>query len=243
MIYGSFSRGFKSGNYNVTAPPGSMAVNPEFIDAYEVGLKTQIFDNRVQINTAAFYYDYADMQVTRIESGSLITVNAAEAKIKGLEMDFQANLTNALSLKGGISYVDSEYTSFENAPVYVPSATGLGGNDLVTTDLSGKTLARSPELTYNLGATYNIADFMLGVNYYYNDGFGWEPSGRVQQDSYELINAFVSWTSPDEHWGVKIFGNNLTDEEYATFVTEQSVADNYEPAAPRTYGVEFSFNF
>ncbi|POP53960.1 TonB-dependent receptor [Zhongshania marina] len=243
LAYASLSRGFKSGNYNVSAAPGQVPVDPEFIDSFELGVKAQVLDNRLQFNFAAFAYDYTDMQVSRIEAGSLVTVNAAEADVSGLEFDFVGNVSSQLQVMGGLSYVKSEYAKFKNAPVYVPSSTGLGGNELVVTDLSGNDLARSPEVTANVGATYDIGPFVLGANYYYNDGFSWEPSGRIKQDSYQTVNAFAAWYNSDRTIGVRLYGNNLTDEEYASFVLEQEVADNYEPAPPRTFGVELSYEF
>jgi len=84
---------------------------------------------------------------------------------------------------------------------------------------------------------------LLGANYYYNDGFAWEPSGRLREDSYGLVNAFVSWRDAGDNWGLRIFGDNLTDEEIRSFALEQELGDHYASAAPRTYGVEFSFNF
>lgn len=241
MVYASASRGFKSGNYNALAPVDTPPVNPEFINAYEVGVKSSLAEGRIQLNAAAFFYDYSDLQVSRIEAGSLVTVNAAEAEIKGIEMDAQANVTSHLSLRAGLSYVDSEYTSFEDAPVFEPS--GVGGNVLVARNLSGNSLARSPDLTVNLGFTYTLDRISFGANYYHNDGFSWEPSGRIQQDSYSLVSAFLAWQDPESNWGVRLFGENLSDEEYATFVTEQQVGDNYEPAAPRTFGVELTYEF
>ncbi|MET0984229.1 MAG: TonB-dependent receptor [Steroidobacteraceae bacterium] len=250
MVYGSYSRGFKSGNYNVTgnySVPGSGPVDPEFIDAYEVGTKSVLWDNRVQLNAAAYYYDVKDLQLARIEAGSLVTVNAASAEIKGFEMDFLANATDQLQVRGGFSYVDGEYKKFPNAPVFLPNPLGIGGNIQTAADLSGKKLARTPKITWNLGGTFTVpssmGEFALGANYYYNDGFTWEPAGRIEQDSYDLVSAFVSWKDPTEHWGVRIYGENLTDEEYASFALEQALGDNYAAAAPRTYGVELSYDF
>lgn len=246
MVYGSYSRGFKSGNYNVTGV-GKPAVNPEFIDAYELGMKSTLLDGRAQFNAATYFYDYKDLQLSRVEGGSLVTINAASAEIMGFEMDFLANVTSQLQLRGGFAWMDTEYTEFPNAPVYIPNAFGLGGNDLIALDLSGNELARAPEITFNIGGTYAIpvtsGEVLLGLNYYYNDGFAWEPSGRLQEDSYGLVNAFVSWRDASDSWGVRIFGDNLTDEEIKSFALEQALGDHYASSAPRIYGAEVSFSF
>jgi iron complex outermembrane recepter protein len=245
MGYLSYSRGFKSGNYNVTGI-GTPAVNPEYIDAYEAGVKTSLADGRVQLNGAAYYYNYKDMQVSRIEAGSLVTVNAAAARIKGAEVDFLANATSHLQFRGGMAWMNSEYTDFQNAPVYVPN-TLLGGNELVTENLTGNELPRAPKFTGNLGATYTIRSptgkFMIGVNDYYNAGFNWEPSGRIKQPSYNLVSAFLSWQSSNDRWLVRLHGENLTDVQYAAFALEQALGDGYASAAPRTYAVDVTLHF
>jgi iron complex outermembrane recepter protein len=245
MGYLSYSRGFKSGNYNVTGI-GTPAVNPEYIDAYETGVKTSLAGGRIQLNGAVYYYDYKDMQVSRIEAGSLVTVNAAAAKIKGAEFDFLANATSQLQFRGGMAWIDSEYTDFQNAPVYVPN-TLLGGNDLVTRNLSGDELPRAPKFTGNLGATYTIPStngkFMIGLNDYYNAGFNWEPSGRIKQPSYNLLSAFLSWQSLNDRWLVRLHGENLTDEQYAAFALEQALGDGYASAAPLTYALDVTLHF
>jgi iron complex outermembrane recepter protein len=225
---------------------GLSTVNPEFSNAYETGVKTTLAGGRVQLNAAGYYYDYKDLQVSRVEAGSLVTVNAAAARIQGAEMDFLANATSQLQIRGGLAWIDSKYTQFQNAPVYVPNVL-LGGNELITKDLSGNELARAPKATVNLGGTYTIpaavGRFMLGLNDYYNSGFNWEPSGRIKQPSYNLLSAFISWHDTSERWLVRLHGENLTDVKYAAFALEQALGDGYASASPRTYAVEVSRHF
>lgn len=244
LLYGSYSRGFKSGNFNA-ASVGTPPVDPEIIDAYEVGYKATLMDGAAQLNMAAYFYDYKDLQVTRTLAGSLVTENAAAAEILGFEADLIANLTDALTIRAGLSYIDSEYTDFLNAPVFTPTPF-LGGNSVSSADVSGNPLARTPDFTFNLGGDYNIhlesgQSVNLGLNYAYNDGYNWEPSSRTVQDSYGLLSAYVSWKSADERYGLRLFGSNLTGEEYFSFVTSTQVTDNYSAAPPRTWGVELSF--
>ena len=244
LLYASYSRGFKSGNFN-SASLGTPPVDPEVIDAYEVGYKATLMDGAAQLNMATYFYDYQDLQVTRTLAGALVTENAAAAEILGFEADLVANLTDALSVRLGFSYIDSEYTDFPNAPVFTPTPF-LGGNSVGSADVSGNELARTPEYTFNIGGDYYIPldsgqSINLGLNYAYNDGYNWEPSSRTVQDAYGLLGAYLSWKSADERYGVRLFGSNLTDEEYFSFVTSTAVTDNYSAAPPRTWGVEFSF--
>ncbi|MFT4256904.1 MAG: TonB-dependent receptor [Pseudoxanthomonas sp.] len=246
MVYGSYSRGFKSGNFP-SASPGSPPVNPELIDAYEVGFKSTILDGGARLNGAMFFYDYSDMQVTRTSQGALVTENAAAAEVLGLEVDFVANLTANLSTRVGFSYLDTEYTEFKDAPVSTPNPSGLGGNVISALDVSGHPLARAPDYTFNVGFNYDVSlgigEVSTGVNYAYNDGYSWEPAARIRQDAYGLLSAYAAWRSASGEWGLRLYGNNLTNEKYYSFVTEQEVVDAYAPAPPRTFGLEVSFEF
>lgn len=247
MVYSSYSRGFKSGGYN-SSTTTSPAFDPETIDAYEIGLKSSLLDNRVRLNAAAFYYEYDDLQASKAVNGALVTINAAQAETKGFEVELMASATDRLDINAGVSYLDAEYTKFPDAPVYLPN-TLLGGNVETSADVSGNALVKSPEWTFNLGGTYLLpielhgGEMKFAANYYYNDGFYWEPSNRIKEDSYSLLHLGLSWRSADDIWGVRLYADNVLDEEYSMFTVEQAVGDLYEPAPPLTFGFEISSNF
>src|SRR5690606_39184581 len=99
MVYASFSRGFKSGTFTqrVFPPrPDIPSADPEKVDAYEIGFKTNWYDRRIRLNGAAFWTDYKDMQVNVSEAVpggteiGIITRNAAKARIKGFELELLA---------------------------------------------------------------------------------------------------------------------------------------------------------
>jgi iron complex outermembrane recepter protein len=250
LAYVSYNRGFKSGlyNLNVLNPVNGLAdpVEPETLDAYEIGLKTDMLDGRMRLNAAAFYYEYDDLQVSISVPGGNVLLNAAEATMYGGELEFSALLGDHWTAHAGLSLLDTEYEDFPEGPALMPS--GFGGNILLPpTDLGGNELPRSPEYTFNTGVVYNVdTDFgsiNASANYYYNDGFYWESENRTEQDSYEVVNAQVTWTSLEETYYVRIYGNNLTDEEYGVFGISSEVADFLSAAAPRTYGVRVGVNF
>ena len=81
--YLSYNRGIKSGGFNMINA-GTPGYRPEILDAYEAGLKMQLFDRRVRFNVAAFIYDYKDIQVFNITGGgAVLTTNAAAARVHG----------------------------------------------------------------------------------------------------------------------------------------------------------------
>src|SRR5262249_51032338 len=119
MGYVSADRGFRSGVYNLTAYAAA-PVRPETLDAYQLGLKTELADHRLRLNAAAFYYDYQDMQVQKIVTGSPVLINAAAAVMKGLDVDFAWEPNRALSLRGGFELMSGHYTNFQDAPFFSP---------------------------------------------------------------------------------------------------------------------------
>ena len=115
FAYASFSKGFKSGGFNV----GNLqpAFKPEEITDYEVGLKTELFDGRLRANVTAFWYDYTNLQVSVIRDTALLTENAASAELKGFEVELQAAPTPELRLNASFSYLDGTYTKIGRAHV------------------------------------------------------------------------------------------------------------------------------
>jgi len=240
MVYGSYSRGFKSGNFNTvqaTDPP----FNSEILDAFELGAKTDLLDGRVRLNVAAFSYDYQDIQIGVPVGPTVTTVNATSADVLGGEIELQAALAEALDLRVGFSYVDSELGSFTNAVCVLP---GVGQT---TCDATGQELPRAPKYTFNIAPTLKLpafgGDFRGTVSYYYNDGFFWDFGHFRTEDSYGLVSASLGWTTADERLGVRLYGENLTDEEYSIFTVAQSIGDSFAAAPPRTYAFEVNFNF
>jgi len=257
LVYGSWNRGFKSGGYavaNLTNPP----INPETLDAYEVGLKSELFDGRLRANFAGFYYGYSDIQLSQVIIGTSVIVNAAEATSYGIEGDLLFVPVTDLHLRANVSLIDAKYDKFPNAPAALPNPVTVvppgytclpplpvtaGGNKTCTiANAEGNTMIRSPRTTVSVGANYTIAvpngKVNADLSYYYNSGYFYEADNRLRQPSYGLVNAQLSWLSPDERYAVRLWGRNLSDEVYYTNISS-SIGDNGTWAAPRTYGVTF----
>ncbi|MEQ9661085.1 MAG: TonB-dependent receptor, partial [Parasphingopyxis sp.] len=123
LAYASYNRGFKSGVYNISSIPNVIATEPETIDAFEVGLKTQLFDRQLTLNTALYYYNYDNLQVPVVDpqTNTQRSINAAKATISGLEIELAWNPSSRLSLNAGFStFFQSEYDSFPNCEIYRP---------------------------------------------------------------------------------------------------------------------------
>lgn len=250
MVYGSFSHGFKSGNF-ATLNPNNPPFDPEELDAFEVGMKGRFLDNSLQVNGSVFYYDYTNLQVVANLGTTIETSNAAEASIQGLELDMTAALSDQMQVRVGYTYLDTEYEDYPEADCYFPFVDGagnpIGGNAGSSCDATGNQLARSPENTLNLGLDYwvPVADGQLAFSatYYYNSGMYFTPEERLEVSSYDLLNGRITWTNASESFNVSLFGNNILDEEWITQMIAQAIADFQVAGAPRTYGVEFGFKF
>lgn len=263
MVYASASRGFKSGGFNLSSITQT-PTQPETLDAYEVGIKPSLAGGQLQLNVAAFRYDYADIQLSRVGNAGIETLNAAEAKVNGaeLELTLAPDALPRFRAQASFSYLDAEYESFANAPYFLPnphsgpppgvvclapSSVSPGGNTQCVTDASGNTMIRSPQWTAGLNVSYaipvRVGEIGFTVNYYYNDGFFWEPSNRLRQDGFDVVNAELALTTRDEAWRFRIFGRNLGDELYYSSVSEQALGDIATAQAPRTYGAGVDYRW
>ena len=244
MGYVSYNRGFKSGAYNATAPTGA-AVNPEVIDAYEVGAKTDWLNGRLRLDGSVYDYDVSNLQLSISQLGHTLLLNAASASIKGTELDFQAIPVQHLTLSGGISYLNAKYSKFFGAPYVTPLL--AGGYSITPGNGSGNDLIYTPKLTYNLTAQYKIpmpsGVYSAAMNYYYNSGYFPDTANQFHQSAYHLLDASVDWVSPNNQWDVRLWAKNLTDAHYynAYGITAFSAAAS--PAAPRTFGITLGYKW
>jgi len=211
MAYATYSEGFKSGGFTqrVFPPlPATPSFRPEFVDSYEVGFKLTALDQRMRLNAAAFFTDYTDLQVLALIGVAPTTQNAAEAEIRGFEIEFTALPVPELSLEAGVGYVDAEYTSIG------PQVIGLNENS---------EFAQIPEWTGNAAIAYRFgfgggASLTPRIDWAYHSEVYMDAinTPALFQDDYDLINASVTWLSADQHWQIRLSGTNLTDEQYFT---------------------------
>lgn len=261
-VYASYSKGFKSGQFNSTTLSG-VAVEPETLNAYEVGVKT-LYPGRWRGSVAAYRYDYEDIQISSRRPTAVLPQldNAASARIQGIEFNGDGRLTDELTISLGVSLIDGEYTDFPNANVTIPrtavdptpstacvQGTGplVGGNRGLICDVTGSKMIRTPEWTVSLSGTYIKplagGELDASANLYVSDSFYFDPLNRLEQPSYTVVNSKIGWTLPDGRTRIGVWGENLTDELYALVLTTSANADWVNYAKPRSYGVELSYSF
>ena len=246
MLFGSYSRGFKSGIFNLTAPTDP-AVRPETLDAFELGMKSQLFDRRLRINPSIYYYKYSEIQLTKIVGAAQSLLNAAKAEIYGADLEVEAAVSSQFTVRGGVSWVHGRYQKFEGAPSSTPNLTPPFGNAVGITDASGNRMVRTPDWTANISADYTApvagGEMTLSGSYAYNDGFFWEPDNRVKQKAYSMVNGQITWTPESESFRLRAFARNLLNTKHFTQVSEIFLGDLAVAAPGRTYGVSVGVNF
>lgn len=254
LAYVSYSRGFKSGGYNYPASVNPV-LNPETLDSYEVGIKTDFANERLRLNPVLFYYDFRDLQVTRGGTGTFLTTeNAASARVRGLEIDASAALTSSLSLHLGVALMDSEYMDY-TAGVLVPQMVPPYGSTPLPggLDVRGRSLLRAPDQAAYIGIHYDRlltggARIPVSVDYsykgdYYFDLSAVEATEWLKQDAYGVLNARVGYAAARAGWEVGLWGRNLTNASYYEDAVLITASSRISYADPRTYGVDFKLRF
>lgn len=261
MLYATYSRGFKSGGFNYPAvtnkPPNESALDPEILDMYELGMKGEFLDSTMRLNASLYYYDYTDLQVTRASGGAgavVTTENAADATIMGLDVDMIWLATDNLTLTAGLNILDTEYEDYD-ASGKVPNFEGSGLPGAVITvgfSADGEQMLRAPEWSALLSAEYVIGmqsgTVPLFLSYSYKDDYDFDfvldPGFKeLTQDAYGLLSARISYLPNSGSWEVGIYGNNLTDEDYKDDSVGNGAGIRINRGHPRTYGVDFTYNF
>jgi len=253
-LYLTYSEGFKGGSFDprgqTSAAPDVngdgtvsdeeifdfMAFDPEFVDTYEIGLKSSWLDGRVNTSVAVFFADYTDVQIP----GSFgfdsdgdgtndtfigVTSNAGDADMTGIEFEGTALLSDLFTLGWAIGYLDAEFNEFIDA---------TGANVA-----NERVFQNTPELTASGTLTYqNSMDlfgnagtfFVIGSASYRDKASQFEfPTVELDQPSFTLVDLSLVWEDVDGRWRAGLHGKNLTDEEY-------KVAGYYFPAP--TLGLE-----
>ncbi len=251
-VYASYTEGYKAAIYDV-GKGAPIPVEPEKIDAYEVGYKYG--GSSFSLDLSAFYYDYKNLQVSLYENGTATILNAADSEIYGMDGQLNYVVNDNVRVNLGANWTHARYKQFDNAPVYERCAPegscGLGGLDTFTIaaqTLTDVDMQRAPAFTANLGGVYTNqlwgGEFQLSGNLYYTSSFYFGPSGtQFKQDAYEVLSIRAQWTEPGGTYTYAIWGDNLTDNRYMTQVQYGLTGIGANWSKPVTYGVEISARF
>jgi iron complex outermembrane receptor protein len=231
LVYLKFDTGYKAGGFTDAAP-----YSPETLSSVEFGAKNRWLDNKLQVNAAAFHYDYKDQQISQFVGNQTIIRNAGKSRINGVEVDAAALLSKDDKIDGYIGYLDAKFTEFDVA--------GATGN----ISLAGNAPPQAPKMTVNVGYQHTLR-FSPGSltgrvqSHYeatsYNTFFNY-PDDR--QGSYTRTDAFMTWTPATGKWELQAYGRNLENKRIIVSGSEQPLFGTYvyQFGDPRTYGVRVS---
>ena len=253
-VYATYSTGYNAGGFNARA--GSVAgwenpVDEETVDAWEIGMKAEWWNNRLRTNIAAYYNEFDDIQIAQFEAGtggaSSQLVNAGKATFKGIELDMVAVLAEGLILDLTYGYLDAEFDEYLSRDPATDQEIDISN---VTT------VARAPEHTLNIGLQYDFSPFSFGsmsarVDGNYLDEFTFHPyNNRYDSaDDRWLLNARLSLNDValGDRGSLRIsaWGKNLADEEYVEWGIDFGSLGFAGTVfgQPRTYGIDVVYNF
>jgi iron complex outermembrane recepter protein len=254
-LYATYAEGFKGGMFDprmslraVGGPDSATGqqvirgVEPEEVKSTELGLKSTFNNGRIQTNAAAFYMDYKNVQIpgsiaTYNASGQVVgfagfLTNAGKAKVKGLELEVIARLTDAFSMQAMAGFIDAEYKE------WIVANGQTGANAALVNVASAAEFQNTPERQFSVSGTYewNLPLFgragglaLHGTAAYKSKVYQAEfvrltgvaaidanvPANQMlAQDDFTLYDASLIWTSKDRRWSFGVVGRNLTDERY-----------------------------
>ena len=260
MTYVSASTGFRSGGFNnemdlkfgPESNYGILPFDPEEVDAYEIGLRSEFADGRFRLNATAYLLEWTGRQLRTVRPDGLrFVANAGDAETQGLEVDATWQATDNLLLSAAVGTIDGEWTAID--PL-------MADNILIDSEPQ-----RMPDLSYSLGVLHTVAtgnggELATSLNYGWRDD---QASSSLQTrtipiEAYGLLNARLKWSSPDDKWSVALFCANCLDEDYiltggdftGQTPNQASVGDRgregyrwEEIGRPQEWGVEFGVNF
>lgn len=250
-VYASYTRGFKSGAFNPSGQNVADPVDPETIDAFEIGFKTA--SPTLRLNASAFYYDYRDLQIASYVNSSSLLQNAANSKIYGGDIDAVFTPTPHLQLKAAAAYTHATFSSFPDAPLYVQcldlAACGAGFGLFVPTpdNSKGRDLPRAPRFTASIGIQYDVpvgdGALTLNADMYHTSRIWFDPVEQFGQKGYELVNLRATYTLPGDKIQFAVFGTNVLDKTYLNQVLPAALSIGATYGEPASYGVSVSFKF
>jgi len=250
MTYAQLSTGFTIGGVNPRAffPAQALPFGPEKLMAYEVGLKTDLFDRRVRLNLSSFYNKYKDILVVvstcplpgAPPAPCALPVNAGEANVKGAEAETTIRLAPGLTLEGSLAYLDFEYTSLSAAAISSGVKLNMRGPSTPKWQYSTSLqydheMESGAHLIPRLDLAHTAAFFQQASN---------SPFNRVPGRT--LLNALVTWRAPGEDWSVVLAATNLTNKLYYNSVFDNRGSNNTvvgNPGAPREWSVTVKRSF
>jgi iron complex outermembrane recepter protein len=241
LLYAKVSRGYRAGGYNIR---GTDAVSidsfePEDVDSYEIGTKSDLLGDRLRVNLALFHTQFDNIQLVQRESlisqagAPRFISNGGKAGIDGGELELVA-LLGSLRLTGGLGVTHAQFTELD------PRVEGvtLDSKFMLTPGTTASIAADLP-IAMGFGALHLHADYSWRDDVW----FGYDRASPARQEANGLLNAMLTANFVQTGLQVSLWGRNITDQGYATRMWENDYYVGAAPGNPRTYGITVSMRF
>ncbi|MFN3864535.1 MAG: TonB-dependent receptor [Erythrobacter sp.] len=238
MLYGSYTRGYKGPAFNVffnhTAPANAIPIDEEISDSFEIGVKSQFLDRRVQLNLAAFSVEYEGFQANNfvLLNGAVVSnlTNAGTVKSEGFEADLVVAPVDGLTLRASAAYADARVKEFNPNPLTnAPSA------------INGTQLPLAPKFVYTIGGDYETD--LGALRLYLNTDFRhtsrqFSDLGEAGPiDPYGIWNAAIGFSDADDKYRLTFHARNITDNSYVLLNVSAGQRLQIPRDADRYFGV------
>ncbi|CAN7411323.1 TonB-dependent receptor [Phenylobacterium sp. LjRoot219] len=257
LLYGKYSRGYRQGAVNYSAPSEFQTFGPEKVDTYEVGAKTS-WSGSVpgSFNIAAFYNDFTNQQLavglissTSAAAPTQAIINGGKSRIYGVEIDASVRPFEGFTLEGSYAYLNTKLKTLTT----VTAAPGGPYDIFQFAALAGSRLPFTPEnkatvtATYHLPLNADIGDVALAATWAYSGDYLVTQGPFGTLPSVNLLNLNANWDSiSGKPVDLQFFVTNVTNEKYYTGVNDQRTSAGFvsqQMAQPRMYGVRLRARF
>lgn len=255
--YAKYSRGYTAGGFNArTSVANQRPFDPQYVDAYEIGFKSQLFDHRLNLNMAGFVNKFSDLQLSQFVPSSsgaeTVVSNVGAATIQGIEVEMIAIPVPGLTLSLNYGLLDLQYDEY----LYASPA-----NNFQNVDVSNNAhFPTASKQSISFGAQYDFVPFAWGslsaridVAYnsgYKNDTLDTEFDKYAQSGAFTLVNGRITLSEVNVGTGTLEFsswGKNLTDEQYRTYgIGSFGPPLGFAGAVynePRSYGLDVTYRY
>lgn len=269
MVYASYEKGFRPGGISitpVTLPEELILFDAETSHAFELGFKSQLFQNRLQLSGAIYRQDFKNFITFRrgvavdtsnpLDGVADTSINGitdnADAVVMGAELEFNASLAAGWTLGGGLSYNDAK---FKNGETLMCTTTSGGvavtppGSQIATCDVGGQRIGGEPLWSAVVHSEYVRP---LGSMDLFARGLYKYTGARADNDygndvsSYGVLNLYLGVRSGTGRWETSIWAKNLADKKAQSRVPIPLLNTGYnwvQPIPERTFGISLSYSF
>jgi iron complex outermembrane receptor protein len=251
LAYFTYSTGFRPGgnNRDSISPFGKVQSLPAFksdkLTNYELGFKTSWFDRKLYLNGALFWEDWSNIQYSLPGVlGIFYTLNAGNARSRGVEAQVVAKPAAGWTLSGNATYLDAHLT------------TAFVGSDGTVQAPAGTPLPVTPQFKYNATARYDFSSG--GYDLYFQAGLNHQggTTSYLTTAGENALGATAGFTTTDfsagftkDRWSVGAFVTNAFDAR-GVLSKNLSCAPNlcgtfarYYPTKPQQFGVKTGYKF